>query len=628
MNIITLDFETYYDTGFSLSRLTTEEYIRSPDFELIGVGVKINKEPAYWVSGSREEIFNALKPLPWKESMLLCHNTMFDGAILNWFCRISPHIYLDTLCMARALHGVDAGGSLKALAERYEIGAKGEEVLHAKGKRLADFTPEELARYGEYCKNDVELTFKLFEKMSGHFSEPEIHLIDLTIRMFTHPMLYVDSDLLQARLSELKQDKLDLLGGLKEKLKCQTEEEVRQRLASNKKFAELLIELGVEPPMKTSLTTGKETYALAKNDEGFIALTEHEDTFIQHLCAVRLGTKSTIEESRIERFIQVGERNNGRLPIPLKYYGAHTGRWAGSDKVNFQNLPSRDKKKKTLKNAVVAPDGYTVINCDSSQIEARVLAWLAGQDDLVTMFAEGRDVYSEFASKVYERPISKADPVERFVGKTCILGLGYGTGALKLKHTLKTQPPGADLPEDECRRIVEVYRQENDKIPTLWRTCDTYLDHLIQWPQKKDGSGPRGKYHIGKHKCVLATPEGIRLPSGFYIRYPGIHNDTSESNSRVVYESRKGPVSIWGGAVVENIVQALARCVVAEQMLKISERYRAALTVHDAVVCVVPDDEVKEATEFIVQCMMTPPDWATGLPVACKAKHGKSYGDC
>ena len=628
MNVITLDFETFYDTSFSLSRLTTEEYIRSPDFELIGVGVKMNDEPAYWISGSRETIFSELKKLPWKQSMLLCHNTMFDGAILNWFCKISPNLYLDTLCMARALHGVDAGGSLKALAERYKIGVKGEEVIHAKGKRLADFTPEELARYGDYCINDVELTYKLFDKMAPYFSEQEIHLIDTTLRMFTHPILYVDQELLTQRLTELKQEKLDLLGSLKEKLKCTDEEEVRQKLASNKKFAELLKELDVEVPMKTSPTTGKDTYALAKNDEGFITLTEHEDTFIQHLCSVRLGTKSTIEESRIERFIQVGARNNGRLPIPLKYYGAHTGRWAGSDKVNFQNLPSRDKKKKTLKNAVVAPDGYTVINCDSSQIEARVLAWLAGQDDVVRMFAEGRDVYSEFASKVYERPISKADPVERFVGKTCILGLGYGTGATKLQHTLKTQPPGAVIDDDEAKRIVKVYRDENDKIPELWQACDKYLDNLICWPNKKNSDKREPDYFLGLHECVTATPQGILLPSNFYIRYPEITTDTTEEKTRIVYKSRKGLISIWGGAVVENIVQALARCVVGEQMLKIGERYRPALTVHDAVVCVVPDDEVEEATKFIVQCMTTPPKWATGLPVACEAKHGKSYGDC
>ena len=176
--------------------------------------------------------------------------------------------------------------------------------------------------------------------------------------------------------------------------------------------------------MKTSPTTGKETYALAKTDTGFIALTEHEDPFIQELCRVRLGTKSTIEESRIERFIGIGARNKGKLPIPLKYYGAHTGRWAGSDKVNFQNLPSRDKKKKALKNAVVAPAGYKVINCDSSQIEARVLAWLAGQDDVLDLFINGKDAYKAFASRVYKKPAEEVTTIERFVGKTCVLGLG------------------------------------------------------------------------------------------------------------------------------------------------------------------------------------------------------------
>ncbi len=614
MNLITLDFETYYDTGFSLSRLTTEEYIRSSEFEMIGVGVKVNDAPAYWVSGSRETIFNSLKKLPWRDSMLLCHNTMFDGAILAWFCKISPAMYLDTLCMARALHGVDAGGSLKALAERYEIGEKGEEVIHAKGKRLIDFQPDELHRYGQYCINDVELTYKLFSKMAKHFSQQEIKLIDTTLRMFTHPMLYIDTQLLEERLAELKQEKQDLLAGLIDKLECADEEEVRQKLASNPKFAALLKDFGVEPPMKVSPRTGKETYALAKNDEGFIALTEHEDTFIQ--------------QSRIQRFIDVAARNGNRMPVPLKYYGAHTGRWAGSDKINFQNLPSRDKKKKALKNAVVAPDGYVVINSDSSQIEARILVWLAGQTDVVQMFAEGRDVYSEFATKVYNRKISKADPIERFVGKTCILGLGYGTGAAKLQHTLKTQPPGAVIELDEAKRIVNIYREENDKIPDLWNECDRVLQDLIDGPVRGERDWVKKPYYIGAQKCVKATPEGILLPSGFYIRYPELKLDTSEDKSRMVYKSRKGPVNIWGGGVVENIVQGLARCVVAEQMLMIGERYRPALTVHDSVVCIAPEDEAEEAMEFIVQCMNTQPEWAKGLPITCEAKFAKSYGEC
>jgi DNA polymerase len=440
----------------------------------------------------------------------------------------------------------------------------------------------------------------------------------MTLRMYTIPTLTVDDALLVERLEEIKQEKNELLAGLKGVLDVGSEEEVRAKLASNPQFAAILKELGIPVPMKISPTTGKETFALAKNDEGFIELLEHEDPLIQQLCSVRLGTKSTIEESRIERFIGIGARNGGKVPIPLKYYGAHTGRWAGSDSVNFQNLPSRDKKKKTLKKSIMAPAGHVVINCDSSQIEARVLAWLAGQDDVTAQFAKGDDVYSIFATKIYKKPISKADPVERFVGKTCILGLGYGTGAKKLQHTLKTQPPGADLPEDECKRIVNLYRDSNHMITDLWRDCDSALPHLSSWPDNLKS------YPIGKNKCVWATSSGILLPNKLFIRYP----DLRLSDKKYIYKSRKGITSIWGGAMVENIVQALARIIVGEQMLKIRERYRPVLTVHDAAVIVVPKDELNQAVAFITEVMSTPPSWAEGLPVACEAKSGESYGDC
>ena len=501
MNLITLDFETYYDSKIKLGfkHQTTEEYIRDKRFEVIGVGVKVGEGVTEWFSGSHLDIQKYLSTLPWKDSALLCHNTLFDGSILAWKFGIKPSFYLDTLCMGRATNGVDVGGSLGYLAERYKLGVKGHEVVLAEGKQITGFTSAELTAYGSYCINDVELTFKLFQVLSSAFPPDELLLIDMTLKMFINPILEVDDALLNDRLEELKHEKLQLLGTLKATLQCENEEQVRKKLASNKQFAAVLKEFGVEPPMKESKTTGKQTFALAKNDEGFIALTEHEDPIIQQLAAVRLGTKSTIEESRIERFIDVGARNKGRLPIPLKYYGAHTGRWAGSDKVNFQNLPSRDKKKKALKNAVVAPEGYMVINCDSSQIEARVLAWLAGQEDLVKEFANGDDVYSVFASKIYEQKITKKNPVERFVGKTCILGLGYGTGALKLQHTLKTSPPGADLTEDKCKEIVNLYRDTNDMIVKLWREGDSALKTMADWQPKQK------PFYYGKHKCVRSS---------------------------------------------------------------------------------------------------------------------------
>jgi len=631
--IITLDFETYYAKGFSFNNLTTEEYVSHPDFEVIGYSAKVDDGPAVWVSGTREEISKSLRKLPWRNAALLCHNTMFDGAMLAWLFDIYPKMYLDTLCMGRAVHGVDVGGSLASLATRYELGEKGTEVVEAIGKRRLDFTPEELARYGDYCINDVELTYKLFSKLSHKFPEDEIHLIDMTLRMFITPGLKADVGILRTRLKELQQEKSELLRGLVDILGCQNEpnpeEAVRKKLASNQQFAAILRSYGVEPPMKPKKPTPKnpdpvgETYALAKNDVEFIALHEHEDPVVQQLCAVRTNTKSTIEESRIQRFIDVAERHDGWLPIPLKYYGAHTGRWAGLDKVNFQNLPSRDAKKKALKEAVIAPEGHVVINCDSSQIEARVLAWLAGEVDVVKAFAEGRDVYSEFATKVFERPISKKDPVERFVGKTCILGLGFGTGAEKLKHTLKTQPPGADMTLKECEDIVALYREVNNMIPALWRECDRALSHMTSWPTR-DNNEPIKPYYLGKQRVVVVTPTGLRLPNGLYIRY----NNLRMENGSYVYDSRKGTIKIWGGAVVENVIQALARIVVGQQMLAFADTYPPVLTVHDAAVCVVPEDEAEEATAYITKVMSTPPDWAVGLPVACEAKFASSYGRC
>ena len=619
MSLITLDFETYYDKEFSLRRLTTEEYIRDKRFETIGVAVKVDDQEARWISGTCEELKSHLMQYDWANSMVLCHNMMFDGAILAWKFGIIPYIYVDTLCMARAVHGVDVGGSLAFLVEKYELGAKGKEVDDAQGKYITGFTLSELEQYGRYCINDVELTKKLFDVLSVNFPLDELKLIDMTLRMYTNPVLEVDDALLMERLDEVRSEKSELLKSLMVKLECDTEEAVRKKLASNKQFAGLLVEFGVPPPMKVSKTTGKDTFALAKNDEGFIALTEHEDPFIQQLCAVRLGTKSTIEESRIERFISIGARNKGRLPIPLKYYGAHTGRWSGSDKVNFQNLPSRDKKKKALKNAVVAPDGYMVINCDSSQIEARVLAWLSGQTNLVSAFASGDDVYSLFASEVYGRQITKENPIERFVGKTCILGLGYGTGAIKLQHTLKTTPPGVVVDEFEAKRIVDLYRLSNDKITDLWKDCEDALSSIF--------AGAKKPYYLDVHRCLTVNSEGILLPNGCYIRYPKLTVEVENGKPQFIYKSRRGDIHLWGGAVVENVVQALARCIVGEQMIAINERYPVALTVHDAAVCVVPEEEVDEACRFIVECMSKTPDWAKGLPVACEAHYGYNYGE-
>jgi DNA polymerase I-like protein with 3'-5' exonuclease and polymerase domains len=609
MDLITLDFETYYDQDFSLRKLTTEAYIRDPRFEVVGVGVKLNDGETEWASGTHEQISRYLHSFDWSNAMLLCHNTMFDGAILSWLFDIQPRVLADTLCIARALHGVEVGGSLHVLSQRYNLGAKGTEVLNAKGKRRVDFTPEELSRYGDYCVNDVELTYKLFMRMGKNFPKQEMRIIDMTLRMFTEPRLELDIGLLQEHLENTIKIKEDLItsSGV-----------TREHLMSNPKFAELLVSLNVDPPMKTSLTTGKETYAFAKNDEAFKALQEHEDPRVQALVTARLGTKSTLEETRAERFIGIAKR--GLIPIPVRYYAAHTGRWGGDDKINIQNLPSRGVNGKKLKSSIIAPVGYTLVDCDSSQIEARVLAWLAGQDDLVKAFANKEDVYIKMASKIYNVKEKDVTKEQRFVGKSTILGAGYGMGAVRFAEQLKSF--GTTISVDEARRIISIYRDANWKISQFWRNCQNMLVEMS-----------RGKLTTFGAKGIVksvetATGYGIKLPSGLVMRYDDLQYEQGERGPEFSYKTRRGRTRIYGGKVTENVCQAIARCIMGEQMLAIAKRYKPVLTVHDSVVCCVPDDELDEARQYIEECMSTTPSWAEGMPITCESGIGKSYGDC
>lgn len=417
MDIYTIDFETYYDRDYSLSKITTEKYVRDERFEAILVGIKKNKGPVKWVP--KPLIEAVLKSIDFSGAAVLCHNTAFDGAILSWRYGVKPKLWLDTLSMARPLHSVTVGGSLKALTQYYKLGAKGDEVINALGKRYVDFSQDELARYAAYCVNDVEITYQLWEKLKREFPQRELLVIDQTLRMYTEPKIEFDTNLLAQHLSEVRSTKAKLLELVAEAMgmgEAFDIEALKPVLMSNNNFAALLDKLGVEPPTKVSAKTGKVAYAFSKTDATFTALLEHPDERVRAAVEARLGVKSTLEETRTQAFMGIAER--GPLPIMLNYYGAHTGRFSGGDKVNLQNLPSRGNT--TIRRALKAPEGYEIIACDSSQIEARTVAWLAGQTDLLEAFREGRDVYSEFASDVYGRTITKADYTERFVGKTCI----------------------------------------------------------------------------------------------------------------------------------------------------------------------------------------------------------------
>ena len=629
MSFLTLDYETYWAKDYTLSKMTTEEYVNDPRFEVIGVSVKVDDAPAQWFSGTHEETKQFLSQFDWADSACLAHNQMFDASILEWRFGIKPAFYYDTLCMARAMHvSTGQSNSLAALATFYNLGVKGDEIIYSINKRRTDFTPADLERYGAYCRNDTELAYKLFNRLSEFFIEPELKLIDLTLRMFLEPALMLDDALLVSRLEEIKAEKSDLLRGLMQLLKCNTEEEVRKKLASNLQFQSLLEAMGVDVPMKESLKTGRMAPAFAKTDVGFIALESHPDPNVQQLCAVRLGTKSTIEESRIQRFIEIGGRNHGMLPIPLKYYGAHTGRWSGDDKVNLQNLPSRNKDKKALKNSILAPPGHMILNADSAQIEARILAWLAGQDDVTEAFRFGRDVYCEDATKIFGRNITKADEHERFLGKQMRLSLGYGAGPAKFFKTLQAQPTDRHPTKEQCYQLVSAWRRLNNKIVELWLRGDGIMDFLIDGPNPNVGLVTT----FGEHQCIKVTMYGLLLPNGMNIRYPNLRLSDPDPEFLFrkirIHDTTEGSRKIWGGTVVENVVQALARIVIGEQMLRIAEQYKVCLTVHDSVAIVVVEDEAEEAGKFIQDVMATPPTWAPDLPLACEVKMGRSYGEC
>jgi DNA polymerase len=599
MNIITLDFETYYSREFSLTKVTTEEYVRSDMFEVIGVAVKENDNDAVWFSGSHSEISNFLNGYDWANSFALAHNAMFDSAILTWGFGIKPMAWLDTLSMARSTDGLEAGNSLAKLVERYNLGAKGTEVLDALGKRRADFSPRELNAYGKYCINDVELTYKLFFILADRFSKSELQLISLTIKMFSEPVLQLNTPLLEQHLMQVRTRKEKLLDA------CVSDKDT---LMSNPKLAELLISLGVEPPMKISPANGKETYAFAKNDEGFKALMEYPDERVQAIVAARLGTKSTLEETRTERFIQISLR--GKMPVPLRYYAAHTGRWGGDDKLNLQNLP----RKSLLKDSIIAPRGHVLIDADSSQIEARTVAWLSGQTDLIEAFERKEDVYKIMASAIYNKDEKEIDSGERFVGKTTILGAGYGMGSKKFALQLKTF--GVEIADEEAARIISVYRATYPHIPRLWKEANSALDALTQKKTAPVGCQPQ---------ALSLTESGFLLPSGLYLNYRDLQKDSDEQYS---YSSRRGRIKIYGGKIVENLCQALARCIIGEQMLRMARKYKVALTVHDAVMVVVKEEEQEEAVAYVEECMKWRPSWALTLPLACELGVGKSYGEC
>lgn len=638
MDLIGLDFETYYGLDYTLSKMTTEEYVRDPRFETIMVSVKVNDKPGYWVP--KPQVRLTLDSLHLDECAVYAHHAHFDGLILAHHYNIRPKLWFDSLGMARAIYGANGRLSLAQLCEREGIGQKGHEVENAKGMHYADFTPAGLVRYGDYSVNDIEKTYKLIQKYAGQFDRTEIEIHDQIIRMFTEPLFVLDDVLLGEYQQWLSAEKVALL------LKAGVQ---LDDVMSAERFAQALRDIGIEPPTKISPKTGKVTWAFAKTDPGMQALQDHPDEDVQVLVEARLKNKTTLAEKSAARL--VGMASRGKATIYLKYGAAGTHRLAAGDKFNNQAMKRGGDVRKSFK----APDGCKVIVVDSSTIEARMLDWISGQDDMVEVYRKqdnktGPDMYCVIAQHIYGRPISKAnDPDERQMGKRTKLGLGFGMGVMKFIMSVQREAKGKDgkpliLTQQFAERVVnDVYRTLHKQVQKFWRRCDNILQVI------HDG-------HVGVdvdfRGIVKTCKDGLIMPNGLKIMYPDLkftpfmEPDPENPGVLVAVKDKWGRVrgewsfwngktreNIYGAKVVENIIQCLARIVVFNQCMSAVKECKEKgypmkwkHSVHDEGVFIAPSWYAGVVLETVERWFRTPLPWCTELPLNCEGGVHTRYG--
>jgi len=648
--ILTIDFETRWDKAdYTLSKMTTEEYIRDPRFKAFGACVHEygSDRVTQWYRG--DELPRILGTYDWSTTAVLAHNAQFDVSILSWVYGVKPAFIFDSLSMARALRGVEVGNSLMKLAQDFGLPPKGQAVHSTDG--LDEITPEIEKELAEYCKHDVYLCEEIFKRLSVGYPKSELRLIDMTLKMYTNPMLVLDRKMLIEELTEEGEAR----EGLLQKLGVDQAE-----LASNPKFAALLEELGIPAPKKISKTTGKETLALAKNDALFQALLNGDNEDVRLLCEARLKVKSTTERTRAQRFLDISGR--GALPVPLSYYGAKSGRWSASkgSAINMQNL----KRGSFLRKAIMAPEGHQLVVGDLSQIEPRVLAWFCDYEDLLDIFRSGQDAYASFGAQMFGIPGLTKDshPDLRQSAKSALLGCGYGLGwasfasqllvgflgappvrynkafAQKLgvnkeyvkaflankEYLMKMEEIPRTCTDEEllihcvaAKKIIDIYRATAHPVVSFWDMCGTLLVSAL--------------YHGEEHtyKCVTFKKEEIVLPSGMSVRYPNLRQEKDKETKQVnwVYGGLdEKPTKLYAGKIVNNIVQGTARVVMTDGMLRVAKRYPVVGTVHDELLCVVPDAEAEDAKTWVLAQMIMEPKYMPGIPLNSEVGAHRRYG--
>ena len=625
MSFITLDYETAFRTrkdkgtpgpSYSLKDWTYEEYLRGSKvtkthglieapFRVHGVGVKIDRGPTEWVSHNDLKYFQEEMFPEGNDHTLLCHNTMFDGAILHWIYDLKAAKYYDTQGMSRALWNQQPA-TLKGLSERCfpddKKKRKGNELEVADGIWYLDAEQEELI--AGYCIQDVELTFACFEKMwQMGFPPEELEVMDMTLKMFIDRPFVLDSERVekyQRRLQRNRERWYRISGW------------PRSTLASNDKFvARLARDRNIKIdkiPSPTDKNPDNMRYPLAKNDLEFLAIQDNNPN-LRAIWKARLAATANSELSRCARVLDHGSISwmnlNGNIAMPLNYYKAHTGRWGGTNKQNPQNLGRGSILRRGLK----APEGSVVVVRDLSNIEGRLSAWFCGQSDMLELIASGQDIYNDMATSIYGYPVNRKDPkqtTEGFVGKVASLGLGFGMGANKFHHTLASGAMGkrVNIGIEKATHVVQTYRRKNFAITQMWKT----LQFVIQ-DMAKEHIVP---YTLGP---VRVEYRRIVLPNGLALNYPGLREiDHPDAVNEYEYWEGKFWKKIYGGLFLENIIQALARIVMSSAMVRfnrwLGDKGQIALTVHDEVVAIVKKQHADEAFKQLDIELTRTPDWA------------------
>ena len=585
MNLITLDTETYFADDYTLSKMTTESYIRDKRFKLHMAGYK----PGNQVT----RIYT--QPPAFDAYAALAHHAHFDGLILNHHYGIKPAFWFDTLCMARLLFPHAKSHSLGGLAKL--LGLPEKTVPYESFKNIRDLPPDLYQRVAAGCVNDVELTHAIFQKMLPHVPRSELRIIDLTIRMFTEPALRLDRDLLTKYLADTKDQKEDLLAS------CGV---TKEDVGSADRFAALLKGLGVEPPTKISKKTGQVTWAFAKTDQGLKDLLEDGDPRVEALVEARLGIKSNMVQTRAQRMLDMDL--NGPMCVYLNYCGAHTTRWSGGDKMNWQNF----KRKSAVREAVLAPPGYHVCVVDAAQIEARLLDWLAGEQESLAMWRAGVDQYSDLASKFYGRKVDKSMPEMRGLGKLIKLSCGFGAGADSIKNTARigVYGPPVLLTDEQALAVRDLYRSIHPRVKKMWGWAGgQILEDLLTG---------RANCRWGPLHCF---GKRIIAPGGAWVDYSNLHD-----NGQDYYQVMKRGISkTYGGKVVQNVIELLARTMLADNALVIAERYKVVTLTHDEIVFLAPIAEAEAATNWAIELVRTPPAWGMDIPLDAEGGHDVNY---